>query len=56
MDPINRMAFDATKEILVSALSTRDISACAEAGDDIADMFEAVYNRLLEIAKDAEVK
>lgn len=56
MEQISRMAFDATKEILVSALSTRDIAACAEAGDDIADMFEAVYNRLLKIAKDAEVK
>lgn len=56
MEQISRVAFEATKEILVSALSTRDITACAESGDDIADMFEAVYNRLLGIAKDAEVK
>ena len=56
MEQINQLAFNAAKEILVSALNTRDITACAEAGDDIADMFEAVYNRLLEIAKDAEVK
>lgn len=56
MEPINRLVFDATKEILVSALSSKEIVPCTNSGDDIADMFESVYNRLLGIARNAEVR
>ncbi len=56
MDPINKTAFDAAKEIAISCLSGTTLRIDKENGEAVADFFEAIYNRALKIAKEAEVK
>lgn len=56
MDHISVIAFNATKEIVIAKVGSSTISPNEESGKAIADMFEAIYNRLLKIAKEAEVR
>lgn len=56
MDGINQVAFNATKEIMLSVLGARTTSLGKQDGEKIAEMFETIYGHLLKIAKDAEVK
>ena len=56
MDGINQLAFNAAKEITISCLNGMQFRINAESGETVADFFEAIYNRALKIAKEAEVK
>ena len=56
MDHISVIAFNATKEIVIAKVGSSTISPNEESGKAIADMFEAIYSRLLKIAKEAEVR
>lgn len=56
MDGINRLAFETAKEITISCLNGVTSTPNKKVGEDVADFFDAVYNRVLKIAKDAEVK
>lgn len=56
MDPINQIAFDTTKELLIAKLGNSNLGISKDSGEQLAAMFEAVYTGLLKLAKDAEVK
>lgn len=56
MNPLNKIAFDTTKEIMISFLDGASTKANKENGESVADMFEAIYTRLSKITKDTEVK
>ena len=54
MNRASKYALDAAKEITVSRMSDTNIVVCKEGGEAVADFFEAIYNKILEVAKDVD--
>lgn len=51
MDRIVSYALDAAKEITVARVSNTAIVPSKDSGEQIADFYEAIFNRIMEIAK-----
>lgn len=54
MTRASKYALDAAKEITVARMSNTNISANKAGGESVADFFEAIYTKVLEIAKDVD--
>ena len=51
MDPIKRYALDIAKEIVVAKMSNSTIHPNKENGVQVADFFEEIYKRVLDLSK-----
>lgn len=49
-----RIAFDATKEIVIAKMTNTTLAPCKNGGKDVGDFFQEIYDKLLEIAKKIE--
>ena len=49
-----KIAFDVTKEIVIARLSNCQHAVDKEHGEKVADYFETIYNRILEIFNSEE--
>ena len=47
-------ALEAAKEITIARVSNTNLSVTKEGGERVADFYEAVYNKILEIANNAD--
>ena len=47
-----RYALDAAKEITIARMSSADCRVTKEGGEGVADFFEAVYRKILQLAKE----
>lgn len=54
MDRSSTLAFDIAKEITVACVSHAEINVSATAGETTAAFFEAVYNKVKQLADAAE--
>lgn len=54
MTNIERYAIEITKEIVVSKMSSSDVSPSEAGGENVADFFEAIYNKVLSIASGSD--
>lgn len=54
MDRKVNYALEAAKEITISRVSNTTIAVTKEGGEHVADFYEAVFKKILEIAKQAE--
>lgn len=50
--PENKYALDAAKEITIARMSNVDCGVTKENGEDVADFFEAVYRKIVQLAKE----
>lgn len=53
MSPLEKMAFESAKEIVVARMANTTVSPNKDGGKWVADFFEEVYNRLAEIVNRA---
>lgn len=51
MEPAKRIALDITKDIVIAKMSNSTLSVNADGGKNLADFFEEVYGRVLDIAR-----
>lgn len=49
-----RIAFDATKEIVIAKMTNSTLSPCEGTGIQVGKFFQEIYNKLLEIANGIE--
>lgn len=54
MDRAVSYALDAAKEITIACVSNETTPVCKDGGELVADFYEAIYEKILEIAKNAE--
>ena len=47
-------ALDAAKEITIARVSNATVSPNKEGGENVAEFFEAIYNKVLELAKSGQ--
>lgn len=52
MSMIEKVAFDATKEIVVAAMPTLTRHMYDEIGIETGEFFQEIYKKVLEVAKD----
>ncbi len=52
MNRPKQYAIDAAKEITIAAMSSTENAAPWMCAENVAEFFEAVYNKILEIAED----
>lgn len=50
MNPVEKYAFDAAKEIVIAKMTSSTTSADKAGGKNVADFFEEIYNRLLALS------
>ena len=50
MNPVEKIAFDTAKEIVIAKMSNSTTSADKNGGKNVADFFEEIYNRLLALS------
>lgn len=53
MDRASKYALDAAKDITVARMANTTISPGKQGGENVAEFFEAIYNKIFEIAKNA---
>lgn len=53
MTRASKYALDVAKEITVARMSNTAITPDKNGGENVADFFEVIYNKIFEIAKDA---
>ncbi len=49
-----KLAFDATKEIVIAKMTNTTLPPCEDSGSNVGDFFKEIYNKILEIAKTIE--
>ena len=49
-----KLAFETAKEIVVASMTNTQHCINKESGESVADFFETVYNKLLEITASSE--
>ena len=55
MTRAEQFALDAAKEIMIARVGNTNLSISKEGGEQIADCYEAIYKKLLELAKASNV-
>ena len=50
MNPVEKYAFDAAKEIVIAKMTSSATSADKAGGKNVADFFEEIYSRLLVLS------
>lgn len=54
MDNANVYALDAAKEITIARMTNVSIAANKVGGENVAEFYETVYRKILELAKESE--
>lgn len=54
MDSVHVYALNAAKEITVSRMINTNLSPTKSGGECVAEFYEAVYRKVLELAKESE--
>lgn len=49
-----RIAFEATKEIVIAKMTSSSISPSTDGGEKVGDFFKGIYDKILEITKELE--
>lgn len=53
----DRLAFDTAKEIMIAHLhNSAPMSSCEDTGENVGNMFEAIYNKLRSIISESQTE
>lgn len=53
----DRLAFDTAKEIMIAHLhNSAPMSSCEDTGENVGNMFEAIYNKLCSIISESQTE
>jgi len=54
MNHSKSVAFEATKEMVIARMQNTNLPVNKDGGENVADFFETIYNKVSEIAKNCD--